>query len=637
MKKSKLSIGLVTTFIAALGLSACNTTSSAVTDGKGAIVTITGYGGEKIEIKANDLYGEYLKDPNKISSFYSTVEENLIRYTYEKTTFVSDNNSQPEEPGKVKVTLKTYNGIKSDADLAVRKAKEKAQANAKSSGTSFQTEWDKILKENNVENEEELREKYIYQYEKEEYENWYLKTNMSSLTNEYITDSSVKADAKFPYHIRHILISLSNGSSDFVKGTISEDEADTLGSVMSELIDSTKVGGSNSYLYTFAKIAREHADKGDSGSAAKGGDVGIMSTTTSFVNEFKLGIYAYDTVFNNVSTRSAETVKKVKEGLGITSEVENSLKTFGLEEVPYDAFIQIGLNKDVTTDENKDTVNDNNEAYYPRNVYYNNYLNLHRPFVITNQKLDPKTGRVSEETIKDSSRFGYVASEKLRYLTDEEGRVIIGVRSEHGIHLMIMQKSIFNDETTYTEKAKQVSLKDYYTTYTPDNKYYPTFDQDGEKKPYTTYVNYLPGLESTDLKTRASEVEGEISGFDNAYSYRVYENLLNYLSTKSVTVTFSKGIDETIDGYISTLRQKNKWDRADSLKDAWKTYLNLLELELYTHGIKFGSAMNIYDTDNVSFETSQNSRRVNTVCAVSFKKAASSKNYEKGGVCYEAK
>ena len=76
MKKSKLSITLVTGFIAAMALSAC----SNVTSSKNAVVTFTPYGSkDKIALLTDDMYNAYRDTTNGVSKFYDKILEVLIR------------------------------------------------------------------------------------------------------------------------------------------------------------------------------------------------------------------------------------------------------------------------------------------------------------------------------------------------------------------------------------------------------------------------------------------------------------------------------------------------------------------------------------------------------------------------------
>ena len=79
MKKSKLSITLVTSFIAAMAMSACSSVSSS----KDAIVTFTPYGTkESIDLITDDVYNQYGNTSAGISKFYEKILEVLIRYKF---------------------------------------------------------------------------------------------------------------------------------------------------------------------------------------------------------------------------------------------------------------------------------------------------------------------------------------------------------------------------------------------------------------------------------------------------------------------------------------------------------------------------------------------------------------------------
>ena len=134
MKKSKkLSIGLITSFIGALALTACNSTP-AVTASKTSIVDFIGYNGkdDKIEINIDEFYSKYGDSDTGTDLFYNAVLETLIRYQY-KT--LSDEDK----------TLKPYDSLVAEANDKVKAQKQTATDNAKSNGTKYDEEYAKIL------------------------------------------------------------------------------------------------------------------------------------------------------------------------------------------------------------------------------------------------------------------------------------------------------------------------------------------------------------------------------------------------------------------------------------------------------------------------------------------------------------
>ncbi len=605
MKKSKLSIGLVTSFIAALGLSACS--GASVTKNSTEIVTIKGYDGSTISINTSDLYNEYRGTSDGISKYYSAILETLIRHDYKNTDL------------KVE---KSYDLIEKEAKDKVKAAKTTAKENSKTNDTSYSTEWKNILSNNGVEDEEHLLQKYIYDAEKEQLEDAYFEANKASLLEEYIgvTKDGKKAnslvDSVYPYHIRHILLSVDGGDTDFYNDTISESEAKTIVDVLSKLVDTN---------YTFGEIAYQYS--GDSGSATKYGDAGIMSTTTSFINEFKLGIYAYDALFSGRES----VVEGVKEGLGLTGELSNSASTGTVEvalnsvgnkdnnltltegkflsKVPYGVFLKLAdLYKDTKNDESK-LVNDGDEHYYPRNILWNRYLNLHNAFVITNQTIE--AGDDGVDTIVDviggSERFNDDG-----YLCDENGNVIIGVRGSYGVHLMIMQRSVL-DVTT----ENGGTLEDYFTMSVPSDSDYPEVKN--------TYVSYLNTEVKSTYETRAKEIKDAVKAFDSTYDYRLYEYLVS--KYQSVLSFNGKGtaldLGELIDKYLETQRNSNKESRAKDLNSKWREYIELLQRQ--------------FEERTLLTSENKDGRLIPTVCAIKFGAASTDGVYAKGGLCYHEK
>ena len=339
MNKSKLSLSLVTSFIAAMAMSACG---NKVTSDPNAIVTLTGYDGNEISVVTDDVYYDYLKSSSGISKFYDAMLEVLIRYEY------SNENSvlwkEKEQPKR------TYSQVENFCKQTIKDMKK----TAKDTG-NYSDEWKKKLEENGVEDEKELLQKLIYDEEKSNVIDWYFRVNESELLKEYIGLAQGEAAAAYPYHIRHILANVSSGASDFYNGTISESEALKLYTIAIALKEGKE---------TFGEIAV--AESGDTGSAvdSKGtimnGSLGIMDRSTSFVNEFKLGLYAYDAIY---SGRAAVDTADVEEGLAM-SNYRAELENIGLSYVPYKVFERLYEFKDTDKDDTGHQVNEGNSKYY---------------------------------------------------------------------------------------------------------------------------------------------------------------------------------------------------------------------------------------------------------------------------------
>ena len=573
MKKSKLSITLVTSFIAAMALTACNE----VTASKEALVTFTPYGSkEAISLITDDVYQAYRGTSSGVTKFYEKILEVLIRYQFKENNF---------DKGELK-----YSEIESWAKNQVQEQKDKAKANAKSNGTKYDDEWKSILDSHNVDDADGLKEHFIYDKEKEVITNWYADNtdNAEALKNEFLgidangqkVDSKVKA--AMPYHIRHILVKVDeagNAQEKFYKGTISEAQAKLLADTVSTLA---------SGKYTFSQVASMYSEDG---SASSGGDVGIMTNAATsgslgMVNEFQLGLYAYDNLYD--ATNAADgAAAAIKEGLGITDDVKAALPANAVE-VPYEAFVKIGEAAKVTADKEGNKLANGSTAVYPRNILWNKYLNLHNVFVIKNAKVGAnKFGATDAADEFDNlcSSGEYDASLKNfnadGYLCDEYGNVIVGVRSQYGIHFMIIEKSMYD----YAELAT------YYSTKLPGDEGYSA----------NSYVGYIVSQSKEDYKKRADDVKSKITSFDSTYDYRLYQ----YLNTQ-VTVKFSgaaEGLGEEIDAYIEKTQENNAFKQEDGLNKVWRTYTELL-------GAQEADRDRMFDTVNAQGDTQSNLTRL---------------------------
>ncbi len=607
MKKSKLSVSLVTAFIASLAMTSCGK----VTSNEKAVVTFKGYDGQEVDVLTDSVYYDYLKTSAGIGKIYDAMLEVLVRYEFQ-----NDNSKLKEVSQSGETTKRSYSQIQQDAKNEIAGLKKEA----KNKGGNYKEEWEKVLENHGVENEKELLQKLIYQSEEEEIKDWYFRVNKEDLLKEYIgLTQTDKAASKFPYHIRHILTSVSGGESSFYNGTITSNEALSLYTVVKALFDGKS---------TFGEIA--HDLSGDSGSAEKYGSVGIMDTSTSFVNEFKLGIYAYDAIYSQNTTSE---IQDLSEGLGLTGDfldtdsegnglnkqktVTEKLNEIGLGYVPYNAFVKINELREDTTDSTGKEVNEGNEHYYPRNIYWNKYLNRHNVFVITNNVLPEGSynGEITATTDvdtslpllgADSTKTGFRHLDNISLaanqgiLTDELGRPIIAVRSQHGIHFMILEKAITDSD-----------LQAYYN---PDALIPGDEGYDSSVKTYVTYENTT---NKSVYKDRAEELKNTIKNFDSTYSYRLYEYFveeegenIEFLSNDNIN------LEELVANYIASQREYNLWNAAETMNSSWRSYLELITIQ----------------------EANRTEERlIPEMCALKFKDASTDPAFAKEGACYYAK
>ena len=594
MKKSKLSIGLVTSFIATMAMSACSTD---VTKNSSDILSFQGYNEQDLVVATDDIYEDYRQSATGISKYYDQVMEVLIRNAFMKNQ--KDSSTLPN-------VKKNYNQIVNEAKDNVNGAKQTARENAETNGTSYKKEWQAILSEKGVKDEYELLQYYIYQLEKEVIEDWYFDQNEEALKSEYLgvnklgeSTASTKASAQYPYHIRHILVKVEDGGSEFCRGTISSSQAKLLSSTVELLAQG---------VMTFGEVAEK---KSEDSSNTSYGDVGIMTNAAStgslgMVNEFQLGIYAYDAVKKNKGGAATDAQIDISKALGLYSQptgsntVSQTLAARGIVEVPYSVFKELG---EVAEYENNQItglpVEDGKAAIYPRNLLWNKYLNNHSIFVITNgaRHLNADiTTAGAKDTIDHTSSASYYAGvdasdasidyTKLagfkqnenfngtneKVLSDEAGNVIIGVRSQFGIHLMIVQKSVYDFANS------DVTLNEYYTTAVPGDADYP---KDAGGKDKTTYVNFINSVNKSEYNTRAETVRNAIKNFDSTYDYRLYEYLTENRATDFQGSEKSLALLKSIDDYISLKRENNLYSQEEGMEKVWKTYLELLSVQDY--------------------------------------------------------
>lgn len=633
MKKSKLSLCLASSFVAAMSLAAC----SSVSENASAVVTVKDSNGKVREILTSAIYDEYKNTSGGVSKFYNAILESLIRYEYDNP------NSAIKDWSKTAKALKSLSEIKAEAENSVKNDKNTANEKAKTNGTSYETEWESILsshgclpEDNDSESgEEKLLQYYIYQLEKEDITDKFFLFQKDQLTEEWLGVNS-KGEATsdqvmgtFPYHIRHILASISGGSSNFYNGTITADEARKLGNIMESLLDEK---------FTFAQVARANPD--DSGSAEKGGDLGIMSTTTAFVNEFKLGIYAFDAIYTHKDDQGLNTIRhglgldttykfELKDATGVISETnpvdafETKINNGKLQEVPYDAFLKLKLYADDVKDNGKQ-VNGGNEHYYPRNVLYNYYLNFHNPFVVTKQFVGANGLPVADSSEQYANRFTqvFINGEYKDVLCDEKGNAIICVRSEHGIHFMIMEKSIF--EYNIDPQSDYATLTEYYTTLNPGDANYPK-KQDGSEK--DTYVGYFDKTDDSTYNSRINDIKSQVKSFDSTYDYRLFDYILN-IEGNNISIN-DETLKTSIKDYIARTRASNSVNASKTLNEAWRTYAELIALQ-YDNRTEW--------TDVKT--TDEDFRTIHPRCAIGFKNRYQAdgktlkEEWREGGVCY---
>ena len=602
MKKSKLALSIVAGLASITALASCSEVKP-VYSAEGYVLTYKDSSGSEIHYTAEELFGSLLKDSSNVSSVFDKVYKLIVRNYFEV-----------EGAGISKLA-----DIKKDAANDVEGVKSTANKNAESNKTSYDEEFEKLLENYSCEDEAELLEHFIYEREHTEFEKQFYdeQTIFTGKTGvEYLRDAKLAANGyegylekKAPYHVRHILVKFNGSSADdkFWDDTIDAKDAKNLWTVVSQLAAGE---------LDFGQIAENSSEFSD-GSASKYGDLGIMDKDTSFVNEFKLGIYAYENLYgpnaakakaSEISISSADTSYadvKGQKGIDITDRYSKAVTytgtkydsgvtkdlagdASGIATIPYGAFKAINDWANTTNTKAGEVVNEGNAVFYPRNVIYNKYLNRHNvafitPNVIPSNVVDAEgdysltdentvgyndgvyEAKYDEFAALGGFRSGIIEGQKV--LCTKNGDPILVVRAGsgdyHGIHFIVIQKSAMADD-----------LSDYYSVKYPG--------QEGYIQPSTkaTYVNFL-NQGTKEIKARAEEVSGKIKGFDssniNKLIYASYKDSQKLEFRKFKVGETEVDLGEYIDNWIKVNKTKSDFDAGNSWESTWESYLNQLD------------------------------------------------------------
>ena len=610
MKKSKLSLCMISCLLAVGSLAGCDKVRSS-SDG----VLLTYYvGGEKHEIKADDILEEYYDDSSKYQAIYDQIYSVIVRNYFAKER--TPGKLYPTAP-EVPLGKSQMDEINRNAELKVEDDKATAKANAKANKTRYKKEFDAILEEKGVKTEKELLQKYVEELQKETFENNFYTYSLEEIKsgnngepisvstgvegvddfvwNGYIND-------KLPYHISHVMVGFS-GSSDtsYYNDTITAKDAEKLAGMVESLEDPSK---------SFARVA---ADSDDTGSGIKQGDLGVVDFDTNFINEFKIGVYAYEQFYKGTTEIAGNEIIDLS-GTNYKTLVED---TFDLaaDELPT---VNASVFDDLLEYANKETANDGNKVIggaslvLPRNIIYNKYLNNHSIFFIefTETYKDSSTYNVDDlvlysdkvyrciEKIETPEAFNAAHwSDNTKYRkfngkhvlhaqigTDVDGNPIwepvICVRASSAsngeLHFIVVNRSPFDGDSSVSKANREVNgvkLSEYFTTFSPREAGYP---KDGNGKNKTTYVNSLNNDES-DNRSRAEEFASKLKAYDSDKIGKYM--FLKYMNEEEITFGDNKDLAKALMKWINTSVQKANDEKEESWKKTVDEYIEKLTMQ----------------------------------------------------------
>lgn len=646
MKKTKLAVGLMTAMLTAGSLAGCDNTVKYSADGK--IITYTEKESGKTttitaDVDAEDgslvsLLADYYKDSSKFQAIFDAIYSIVVRNYFNNTESVVVKEGQdPIKLGKEQMPQ-----IELDAKKKVEADKDQANRNASNNGTSYSDEFNAILSGKGAKDEDELRDKYIEELKKETFDNNFYKYHVKEIKNgdpEVKYDKTSEGGGKqlwngyfedmLPYHVSHILVNVEDGSgTNYSNGTISEDNATKL----FNLVDALQKGKNS-----FGTLASRFSD--DEGSAANYGNLGIMDYSTSYVNEFKLGVYAYENFLTenerrgkvldsniNIPGNNAEFTQISDIAKSFLTETE---KSFGsqIPEIDYSVFELLNEVAKIDKDVNNKSVIGDSANFFPRNIVYNKYLNRHSVALITTK----------DETLKavDGATTGFVKASEAKVAGLDSTKYVLAVKtangwtpilcaragsSYQGIHFIVVNRSYFVDGAD----DNGVNRDEYYTTYYPEQDNYPV-DADGNAK--ATYVNFSTSV-TAETKTAAEGLLSTMKSYDserlNKYIFQKFFDMegLKIKNSELETILnmwISRGFEKkqqekdeawrkTWNDYVDTLRKQNS-EREKLVSDACRiAYLNGNGLNDQQKPVTVGDmidklAQGMFDADEINPQT----------------------------------
>ena len=299
------------------------------------------------------------------------------------------------------VTPKTDTML-SNVDTKINDLKNTWKTNARTNNTSYKEEQEKTFDSENVEDLDELREKYISQQQVEKNSQDFYEINANGVTDPsytyYISEQMTKdyVTNQAPYHVSHVLVKVdaSSDGEGYWNGKITADNAKKIGNAVRMLASSDSFGSVAQLVSEDEGSAKMY---GELVTTTEGSQSVAMEKTTSYINEFKLGLYAYE-AYLNPKTKAAEVNTAVRASLRVPGQAAASSSFDYKNDTAVSELITDGtlvgkngafgipLSKAITlgyiADVEKNIVDGSkvdyaSETQYPRNILFNNYFNYH--------------------------------------------------------------------------------------------------------------------------------------------------------------------------------------------------------------------------------------------------------------------
>lgn len=376
MKTGKRSLSLAMSILAIASLTACDDDYT-YPDAKwkeGIIVNVDGK-----DYKYDEIYQLFDNSKGSAQAYFNVAKNILAQLVTPKTDTMLSN-----------------------VDTKINDLKNTWKTNARTNNTSYKEEQEKTFDSENVEDLDELREKYISQQQVEKNSQDFYEINANGVTDPsytyYISEQMTKdyVTNQAPYHVSHVLVKVdaSSDGEGYWNGKITADNAKKIGNAVRMLASSDSFGSVAQLVSEDEGSAKMY---GELVTTTEGSQSVAMEKTTSYINEFKLGLYAYE-AYLNPKTKAADVNTAVRASLRVPGQVAasssfNYKNDTAVSELITDGTLVgkngafgIPLSKAITlgyiADVEKNIVDGSkvdyaSETQYPRNILFNNYFNYH--------------------------------------------------------------------------------------------------------------------------------------------------------------------------------------------------------------------------------------------------------------------
>ena len=417
MKTGKRSLSLAMSILAIASLTACDDDYN-YPDAKwkeGIIVNVDGK-----DYKYDEIYQLFDNSKGSAQAYFNVAKNILAQLVTPKTDTMLSN-----------------------VDTKINDLKNTWKTNARTNNTSYKEEQEKTFDSENVEDLDELREKYISQQQVEKNSQDFYEINANGVTDPsytyYISEQMTKdyVTNQAPYHVSHVLVKVdaSSDGEGYWNGKITADNAKKIGNAVRMLASSDSFGSVAQLVSEDEGSAKMY---GELVTTTEGSQSVAMEKTTSYINEFKLGLYAYE-AYLNPKTKAAEVNTAVRASLRVPGQASKSSSFDYKNDTAVSELITDGtlvgkngafgipLSKAITlgyvADVEKNIVDGSkvdyaSETQYPRNILFNNYFNYHGVNFLYDD-----SDTYEAEFLKDAIEVGAHSGETILTLNDVKNKL----------------------------------------------------------------------------------------------------------------------------------------------------------------------------------------------------------------------